>query len=193
VDRHADRLRRLVRSFGDLDRLRPPVRGRLRLIFWRCFATINRFFTVHIAILLALAGLLTHLWYPLLPWIFTLYICWSPWHYPGQNYGLLMMFARRAGLWPADAERQALHLSFIASFLLLMLSFHTRRSADSLILSLDLPAKFTLPARAMLVVFPGGQPMGARVVGAARIMESAAPQRDSGHHTILVVPATRAD
>ena len=30
-----------------------------------------RFFTVHIAILLALAGLLTHLWYPLLPWIFT--------------------------------------------------------------------------------------------------------------------------
>jgi len=112
-----------------------------------------RFFTVHIAILLAFAGLLTHLWYPLLPWIFTLYICWSPWHYTGQNYGLLMMFARRAGLSPTDAERQALHLSFIASFLLLMLSFHTGRSADSLILSLDLPANFTLPARAMLVVF----------------------------------------
>ena len=115
--------------------------------------TKYRFFTVHIAILLALAGLLAHLWYPLLPWIFTLYICWSPWHYTGQNYGLLMMFARRAGISPTDAERQALHLSFIASFLLLMLSFHTGRSADPLILSLDLPAKFTLPARAMLVVF----------------------------------------
>ena len=115
--------------------------------------TKYRFFTVHIAILLALAGLLTHLWYPLLPWIFTLYICWSPWHYTGQNYGLLMMFTRRAGLSPTDAERQTLHLSFIASFLLLMLSFHTGRSADSLILSLDLPAKFTLPARAMLVAF----------------------------------------
>ena len=115
--------------------------------------TKYRFFTVHIAILLALAGLLAHLWYPLLPWIFTLYICWSPWHYTGQNYGLLMMFARRAGISPTDAERQALHLSFIASFLLLMLSFHTGRSADPLILSLDLPAKFTLPARAMLVLF----------------------------------------
>ncbi len=115
--------------------------------------TKYRFFTVHIAILLALAGLLTHLWYPLLPWIFTLYICWSPWHYTGQNYGLLMMFARRAGISPTDAERQALHLSFIASFLLLMLSFHTGPSADPLILSLDLPANFTLPARAMLVVF----------------------------------------
>ncbi len=115
--------------------------------------TKYRFFTVHIAILLALAGLIAHLWYPLLPWIFTLYICWSPWHYTGQNYGLLMMFARRAGISPTDAERQALHLSFIASFLLLMLSFHTGRSADPLILSLDLPAKFTLPARAMLVLF----------------------------------------
>lgn len=115
--------------------------------------TKYRFFTVHVAILLALAGLLAHVWYPLLPWIFTLYICWSPWHYTGQNYGLMMMFARRAGLSPTDAERQALHLSFIASFLLLMLSFHTGPSTDSLILSLGLPAKFTLPARAMLAVF----------------------------------------
>ena len=97
--------------------------------------------------------MIAHLWYPLLPWIFTLYICWSPWHYTGQNYGLLMMFARRAGISPTDAERQALHLSFIASFLLLMLSFHTGPFGDPLILSLDLPAEFTLPARAMLGCF----------------------------------------
>jgi tetratricopeptide (TPR) repeat protein len=115
--------------------------------------TKYRFFTVHMVVLLSAAGVLTHVWYPLLPWIFTLYICWSPWHYTGQNYGLLMMFARRAGLSPTDAERQALHLSFIASFLLLMLSFHTGASTDSLILSLGLPAKFTLPARGMLAVF----------------------------------------
>jgi tetratricopeptide (TPR) repeat protein len=115
--------------------------------------TKYRFFTVHVLLLLALAGVLAHVWYPLLPWIFTLYICWSPWHYTGQNYGLMMMFARRAGLSPTDAERQALHLSFIASFLLLMLSFHTGASPDSLILSLGLPAKFTLPARGMLAVF----------------------------------------
>jgi tetratricopeptide (TPR) repeat protein len=112
-----------------------------------------RIFTVHIALLLALAGLIAHVWYPLLPWIFTLYICWSPWHYTGQNFGLLMMFARRSGLAPSSRERNAIHLSFIASFLLLMLSFHTGASSDGLILSLGLPAKFTLPARGVLAFF----------------------------------------
>ena len=112
-----------------------------------------RFFTVHLAVLLACAGLIAHLWYPLLPWIFTLYICWSPWHYTGQNFGLLMMFARRAGLAPTRREREALHLSFIASYLMLLFSFHTGPSGDALILSLGLPAKFTLPARAMLGLF----------------------------------------
>jgi tetratricopeptide (TPR) repeat protein len=112
-----------------------------------------RIFTVHIALLLAIAGVIAHVWYPLLPWIFTLYICWSPWHYTGQNFGLLMMFTRRSGLAPSSAERTAIHLSFVASFLLLMLSFHTGPSGDALILSLGLPAKFTLPARAVLAVF----------------------------------------
>jgi len=112
-----------------------------------------RFFTVHVALLLACAGLIAHLWYPLLPWIFTLYICWSPWHYTGQNYGLLMMFARRAGLTPTEKERHALHLAFIASYLMLLFSFHTGASGDALILSLGLPATFTLPARAILGLF----------------------------------------
>ena len=112
-----------------------------------------RIFTVHIALLLALAGVIAHVWYPLLPWIFTLYICWSPWHYTGQNFGLLMMFARRSGLAPSSAERNAIHLSFIASFLLLMLSFHTGSSGDALILSLGLPAAVTLPARTVLAMF----------------------------------------
>ena len=112
-----------------------------------------RIFTLHIALLLALAGVIAHVWYPLLPWIFTLYICWSPWHYTGQNFGLLMMFARRSGLAPSSAERNTIYLSFIASFLLLMLSFHTGPSSDALILSLSLPARVTLPARAVLAVF----------------------------------------
>ena len=112
-----------------------------------------RIFTVHVAALLAIAGLAAHLWYPVLPWIFTLYICWSPWHYTGQNFGLMMMFARRAGLSPTDAERRALHLAFIASFVLLMLSFHTGPSNDPLVLSLGLPAKLTAPARGVLAVF----------------------------------------
>jgi tetratricopeptide (TPR) repeat protein len=112
-----------------------------------------RDFTVHVALLLAAAGLFAHLWYPLLPWIFTLYICWSPWHYTGQNFGLLMMFTRRAGLSPHQGERQALHLAFIASYLMLLFSFHTGKSPDPLIISLGLPVKFTLPVRGMLALF----------------------------------------
>ena len=112
-----------------------------------------RTYTVQVALLLALAGIFTHLWYALLPWIFTLYICWSPWHYTGQNFGLMMMFARRAGVSPTETERRALRLSFIASFILLMLSFHTGPSGDALILSLGLPAALTLPARAALALF----------------------------------------
>jgi tetratricopeptide (TPR) repeat protein len=112
-----------------------------------------RIYTVHVALLLAVAGVVTHVWHGLLPWIFTLYICWSPWHYTGQNFGLLMMFARRAGVSPTEAERRALRLSFVASYILLMLSFHTGASGDALILSLGLAAKFTLPARAVLALF----------------------------------------
>jgi tetratricopeptide (TPR) repeat protein len=112
-----------------------------------------RVYTVHVTLLLVFAGLIAHLWYPIVPWIFTLYICWSPWHYTGQNYGLLMMFTRRAGLTPTDRERQAVHLAFIASYLMLLFSFHTGSSPDPLIISLGLPAKFTLPVRAMLGLF----------------------------------------
>jgi Tfp pilus assembly protein PilF len=112
-----------------------------------------RVYTVHVALLLVVAGVVTHLWYAVLPWIFTVYICWSPWHYTGQNFGLLMMFARRAGVTPTETERRALRLSFIASYILLMLSFHTGASGDPLILSLGLAAKFTLPARAALALF----------------------------------------
>jgi tetratricopeptide (TPR) repeat protein len=115
--------------------------------------TKYRYFTVHVAVLLGCAGLVAHLWYPLLPWIFTLYICWSPWHYSGQNFGLLMMFGRRAGLSPTEGERRALHLAFIASYLMLLFSFHTGKSHDPLILSLALPLKFTLPVRGMLGLF----------------------------------------
>jgi len=112
-----------------------------------------RVYTVHVALLLAVAAVVAHVWYGLLPWIFTLYICWSPWHYSGQNFGLMMMFARRAGVAPTAGERRALRLSFIASYVLLMLSFHTGPSGDALILSLGLAARFTVPARATLALF----------------------------------------
>src|SRR3984957_14090291 len=62
-----------------------------------------RIFTVHITALVLLTLFLSHFWIRLLPWIFTIYLTWSPWHYSGQNYGLFMMFARRAGANPGKA------------------------------------------------------------------------------------------
>jgi hypothetical protein len=50
-------------------------------------------------------------------------------------------------------EHRGLRHSFIASYILLMLSFHTGASGDALILSLGLAAKFTLPARSVLALF----------------------------------------
>jgi tetratricopeptide (TPR) repeat protein len=109
-----------------------------------------RIFTLHTAVLLLIAGVVAHLWYPLLPFLFTLYIYWSPWHYTGQNFGLLMMFARRSGISPTVTERRALRLAFVASFAILLLSFNTGSSNDALILSLGLAAKITLPLRVAL-------------------------------------------
>ncbi len=99
-----------------------------------------RIFTVHITALVVLTLLLSHFWLRLLPWIFTIYLTWSPWHYSGQNYGLFMMFGRRAGAEPNKAERRALYGAFVVSYLILFLGFHTGPSADPLFLSIGIPA-----------------------------------------------------
>jgi tetratricopeptide (TPR) repeat protein len=109
-----------------------------------------KIFTLHITLLLVLTGVLLHASYRLFPWIFTLYICWSPWHYSGQNYGLLMMFARRSGAEVTPGERRSIRAAFVASYLMLLASFETGGSSDPVILSLGLAAKYTLPARVVL-------------------------------------------
>jgi tetratricopeptide (TPR) repeat protein len=109
-----------------------------------------KFFTLHLTLVLVLTGILLHTSYRLFPWVFTLYICWSPWHYTGQNYGLLMMFVRRGGATATPGERRWMRAAFIASYLMLLASFETGGSNDPLILSLGLPAKFTLLVRVAL-------------------------------------------
>jgi tetratricopeptide (TPR) repeat protein len=99
-----------------------------------------RIFTVHITALIVLTLVLAHSWVRILPWIFTIYLTWSPWHYSGQNYGLFMMFARRAGAKPTESVRRALYSAFIASYLILFLGFHTGSSPDPLFISLGIPA-----------------------------------------------------
>src|SRR5271155_3198949 len=111
-----------------------------------------RIFTVHLTALLVLTLLLSHYWVRMLPWIFTIYLTWSPWHYSGQNYGLFMMFARRAGADPQKAERRALYGAFIVSDLILFLGFHTGPSTDSLFISLNIPAFVSRWEQIMLFV-----------------------------------------
>jgi tetratricopeptide (TPR) repeat protein len=108
-----------------------------------------RIFTVHTTAVIVLTVLISHFWMGILPWIFTLYLMWSPWHYTGQNYGVFMMFARRAGANLRRTERHAIYGAFIASYLVLFLSFHTGASSDPLFRSLGIPA---LPAHCAEIV-----------------------------------------
>jgi tetratricopeptide (TPR) repeat protein len=109
-----------------------------------------KFVTLHVTLLVILTGVVMHASPRLFPWVFTLYIFWSPWHYSGQNFGLLMMFLRRSGAEVQTNERRMLRLAFVASYLMLLASFNTSGSNDPLILSLGLPSKFTFPARLAL-------------------------------------------
>jgi tetratricopeptide (TPR) repeat protein len=106
-----------------------------------------KFVTLHLTLLLVLTGIVMHASPRFFPWLFTLYIYWSPWHYSGQNYGLLMMFARRSGAEITVGERRWLRGAFVASYLMLLASFETGGSTDPLIRSLGLPAKITFPLR----------------------------------------------
>ncbi|HZQ24336.1 MAG TPA: hypothetical protein VFA89_16225 [Terriglobales bacterium] len=109
-----------------------------------------RVFTVHITALIVAALLFTHFWFKALPWIFTLYLTLSPWHYSGQNYGLFMMFARRAGAKPSKGEQRAIYAAFVVSYLVLLISFHTGISQDPMFLSWGIPGKISSIAAILL-------------------------------------------
>ena len=99
----------------------------------------HRLYTHWLTAGLIALGIAAHAWFPLVPWLFTAYVMWSPWHYTGQNFGVLMMFLRRAGVDVSAEERRRLHLAFLASFIMLLAAFNTGASADPLVLSLGLP------------------------------------------------------
>ena len=44
-----------------------------------------KFVTLHVTLLLVLTGIVMHASPRFFPWLFTLYICWSPWHYSGAE------------------------------------------------------------------------------------------------------------
>ena len=106
----------------------------------------HRLYTVYATAALVALGAVAHADLRLLPVLFTAYVMWSPWHYTGQNYGLLMMFVRRAGLTVSPAQARRLKLAFAASFVMLLAAFNEGPSSDPTVLSLGLPTAVTRPA-----------------------------------------------
>lgn len=99
-----------------------------------------RFYTVYATAGLVAVGALAHVETRLVPWLFSLYVMWSPWHYTGQNYGLLSMFLKRAGVDLGLGERRMVRGAFVASYVMLLATFHEGASSDPLVLSLALPS-----------------------------------------------------
>jgi hypothetical protein len=98
-----------------------------------------RVVTVYVTALLAAALIIAHLFYRLIPWLVTLYITWSPWHYMGQNFGLAMMFIHRNGIKVERKDRNTLWAAFVASYLIVFLTLHTGTSDNAFVFSLGLP------------------------------------------------------
>lgn len=109
-------------------------------------------YLVHLTALFGLALLALFSEPALIPAVFTLYVVWSPWHYSAQNFGLTMLFARRAEAAPTAGERRLLRGAFIASYVVWLLTVQSQPSADPYVWSLDLPARVADPLAALLTV-----------------------------------------
>lgn len=91
-----------------------------------------------------------------LPWAFTAYLLWSPWHYSGQNFGIAQLLLRRAGL-PADPWTRRLLLGgFVASYLGWLVPVQALPPEQPLLLSLSLPAASAAQATAVLLALAAG-------------------------------------
>ncbi len=98
----------------------------------------HRLYTHYLTAGLVAIGAAAHVKFAIVPWLFTTYVMWSPWHYTGQNFGISMMFLRRAGVDVSAAERRRLHVAFVASYVMLLAAFNQGASHDPLVLSLGL-------------------------------------------------------
>ena len=111
-----------------------------------------RFFTVYVTIFALLTLLVVHLAPGLFPWLLTAYLTWSPWHYTGQNFGISMLLARRAGAQPTTEERNLIWWSYFASYLAWFLALHNSGTAPQATLVL-LPIPADLARLAQLFFF----------------------------------------
>jgi hypothetical protein len=82
------------------------------------------FFAVYLsALLLALYAWGLHSFY-VGSLVVTVYLTWSPWHYTGQNYGVMILFLRRRKVAITAPVKRLLYGSFILSYALVFLMLH---------------------------------------------------------------------
>jgi tetratricopeptide (TPR) repeat protein len=82
------------------------------------------YFAVHSTILVWGVFAVSMYHWVIASWFVTLFLTWSPWHYTGQNYGLAMMFLRRAEVVVTPRAKSLFHASFVLSFALIFLVMH---------------------------------------------------------------------
>ncbi|HVU17884.1 MAG TPA: tetratricopeptide repeat protein [Candidatus Didemnitutus sp.] len=101
-----------------------------------------RFFTVYVSVFVLLTVVVVHLAPGLFPWLLTFYLTWSPWHYTGQNFGIAMMLARRAGAQPSRLDRNFIWWSYFASYAAWFLALHnTGTPSQATLVILPIPAE----------------------------------------------------
>ena len=154
-----------------------------------------RVVTLYCTLLLIALMIAAHQFYGLIPWLMTIYLTWSPWHYMGQNFGLMMMFVHRNELKVNRRDRNVLWIAFVASYILIFLRVHTNPSNDPFLISLGLPSYLMDVLRIPLTVvfFAGMIPLVRliRQAGAKRKRDSAQPQELAAMLAPLTLYATQ--
>jgi tetratricopeptide (TPR) repeat protein len=87
-------------------------------------------FAVHATLLVAAAFVagLHHVGFGSL--LLTVYLTWSPWHYTGQNYGIALLLLGRRGIAMDAATKRCVYVSFLLSYVLVVLAIHAGSGAD---------------------------------------------------------------
>jgi len=109
-----------------------------------------RFFTIYVTVLLILTVTLVHLVPALFPWVVTAYLIWSPWHYSGQNFGIAMLLARRAGAQPGRLERNLLFASYLVAYAVWLIALQSLEAPDPGLILVRLPRAVTDPLLPLL-------------------------------------------
>ncbi len=63
--------------------------------------------------------------------LLTVYVTWAPWHFSGQNYGLFLMYMRRAGIEVTPVFKRTLYFSFLVTALVSIVGMHQASATAS--------------------------------------------------------------